>query len=180
MGLLRCTQKVLTEVGIKAASLHEGDDPAEELALWYANLIHLARKKTLIFANPATCFSLVVPAVRRAEVKDLPTVFVNALASALRFEEVEDETAARVVSLFEVTHIGKTKDRRPLGVMNDLAKHIEAHLYYDYAGDVSLMDGRLLKKLNRIPWSGLKFQTGVEQLGHVLRERYGWEGRFAR
>lgn len=178
MALIRCTQKVLFEIGLKASALEEDNDPHEELALWYCNLIHLARKKTLIFTNPATCFSFVVAGVKRAEIKNLPTIFINALVLALRDEGVEDDIADRIVSLFETMRIGKTKDRRPLGVMNDLAKHIPAHLAFDYGGDPTLFDGRLSKKLNRIPRSGLGFRTAIEHLGRILKEQYGWEGRF--
>ena len=83
MGLIRCTQKVLTEIGLKASSLAADSDPDEELALWYANLIYLSRKKNLIFTNPATCFSLVVPCVKREEIKKLPHIFIDALVLSL-------------------------------------------------------------------------------------------------
>lgn len=180
MALIRCTQKVLAEMGITVSALGEIDDPLEQLALWYCNVIHLSSKKTLIFTNPATCFSLVLPGVKRAEIKTLPNVFINTLVFALRDEGVRDEVIDSIAFLFETTRISKTKDRRPLCVMNDLAKHIPAHLAFDYGGDPARFDGRLLKKLNRILWSGLKFYTAIEHLGRVLQERYGWEGRFGR
>jgi hypothetical protein len=180
MGLIRCTQKVLTEMGLKASSLGPDQDPDEELALWYANLIYLSRKKTLIFTNPATCFSLIVPCVNREGIKKLSNIFIHALALTLKEEGVEEEITERIVALFRTTEIGKTKDRRPLGVMNDLAKHIQAHLDFDYGGDPFLLDGLLVKKLNRIPWSGLAFCMATEHFGRLLKERYSWKGDFKR
>ena len=75
MQLIRCTAKLLKEMGLKKSDLI-GDAPRFSfLGQWHANLIHINRKKCVLFANDKTLINFIVPDVSRAEIRELDVMF---------------------------------------------------------------------------------------------------------
>ena len=54
---LKCTQKVLKELGIKP-SVAQAREPDTRLGHWYVNLFTVDRRKTFLFMNDARCCRL--------------------------------------------------------------------------------------------------------------------------
>ena len=75
MAIIRCTQKLLKEMGLSKSDLVDQDPAAESLGSWYANLLIIERKKSVIFTNERTLLTFLVVGLKRAEIRQLAGVF---------------------------------------------------------------------------------------------------------
>ncbi len=75
MLILRCTTKILKEMGVSKSSLEDVSENNHPLREWYVNLFHFNRKKCLLFTNAATLFSFVVQGVSRNEIRKIESLF---------------------------------------------------------------------------------------------------------
>ena len=168
--LIRCTAKLLKEMGLGKADLSAGASPPESvLGEWYANLFYIERRKCVIFTNAETLFTVISFDVRRPEIRDLAGLFRKELERVLREEQFSDEAARRVLGEAEGVQFDRTADRRVLGVMVDHVK-IAQHMV-GYKGGLGTCDKvDIVKKLNRTPLKPLKYTYPVEGLGKVLGE----------
>ncbi len=57
MALIRITQKLQKELGIKTADLASPDNPPGFFQEWYAHVFILERKKQIIFVETQTLFT---------------------------------------------------------------------------------------------------------------------------
>lgn len=114
--VLRCTTKVLSLLGVRAAALTEvppGDDD------WYVNLLWIERRKCLLLTHVRTLFPIVVADVRKADIVPIGPYVV---------ELIEHELASEGVATGAFGHLGaadvqlaKTASRSMLGTMNNTA-----------------------------------------------------------
>ena len=59
MQLIRCTLKLQKEMGFKKSDLREDEPVFSYLGSWHANLIHIDRRKCILFVNDKT-FSILL------------------------------------------------------------------------------------------------------------------------
>ena len=106
MPALRCTQKLLAQLGVRhpPAIEDEGDD-------WHANLIWVEGKKLVLFCSTSTLFCCVTPPVAKSEMQALNRLFLLALQHTLQHEGFPDEDIAHCCSLYQSMPITKTTDR---------------------------------------------------------------------
>jgi signal recognition particle GTPase len=178
MPIIRCTQKLLAEVGTsnqaEAIADLEQSNPLDE---WYANLVFIDRQKCVVFINPATLFVAIAYGKRRDELRQLHQVFMESLRQALVTEQVEIEVIDRVVQRFENTQIAKTQDRSTLGCLNDVMRHFK--WLSDREQDApETRTETVVRNLNRIPWVKTSFDYALVPMEQILRETFGWRGRF--
>jgi hypothetical protein len=173
MPVIRCTQKLLTE--IKPAGVD--DSPSCDLPLdeWYANVVVLHRQKYVVFINPTTRFVAVSDGKRRNQLQPLQPVFIESLRQALSAEQVDIAVIDRVVQRFEQAQLAKTIDRQTLGCLNDVIRQLK-WLRESQASEVRTKD--VTKILNRIPWVHTSFGYALIPMEHILRESFGWSERF--
>ena len=58
MQLIRYTKKLQKEMGLKQPDLCEEEPRFSYLGPWHANLIHIDRRKCVLFVRPALCLRL--------------------------------------------------------------------------------------------------------------------------
>lgn len=177
MALFCCTQKILKELSIKPSTLSVEEIPSHPLALWYANLTFLQRKKCVVFVNPATLFMTFVPNVSRAGIKNLRTLFIECLSLTLQNEGLSSEIIERISLLFESCCIGKTNDKKALGCLNDLIHHIKWRIE-DGSNITDIFS--ITRSLNRMPWVKANFTYATEALTDILKKEYAWDGQFSK
>ena len=165
MKLIRCTRKLLKELGIGKA------DPVSEVAAdpclgeWYANLLRIDRRKCVLFTDAETLFSFLVPGVRKPDLDTLNSLFTDHLTKHLAAEGFLDDVIDELAGDGQV-QIGATKDRSVLGSMNDLAYLYQVHI--EEGGGLARYDSReVTRKINRTPMSANRYQYAVE----VLKDR---------
>jgi hypothetical protein len=74
MTVIRCTQKLLLEIGQTPVLAKACEQPLDE---WYANLVVLDRQKCVVFLNPATFFAAIAYHKRRGELRHERMTLLN-------------------------------------------------------------------------------------------------------
>lgn len=148
---IRCTQKLIKEIGISGCDLSPIEEPKNRLGSWYANMFKVGRYKTLICVNEKTLLCFFIMRVTKKDLQDFSALFVRNLTDAL---EVLNFNTSEIISIenecSNFTGITKTVDRKVLGAMNELVFHFCA----------LLQDGCSLEETlfhcNQIPHKNLK------------------------
>jgi len=152
-----CTRKLLEEIGRRPEALP--DAVGDESSIWTANLIFIERRKCLLLTHHATLFTVFVPDLRRAQLRELEPLVSESLVEALALEG----GAAR--SRISSSGIGlrRSRTRRVLGSMNDLA--FQARVIIEAGGGLAVYDHEdLARRLNRIPMGALKYRFAIDGL----------------
>ena len=117
--LIRCTAKLLKEMGMKPADLAVGQEPCALFEEWYAHVFVLERRKQVIFVEVQTLFSFSVENVSRKDIRErLPDLFEKGLGKALFVEGVSGQVMSKVMDAcrgelkFAKTDSRKTTRRR--------------------------------------------------------------------
>ncbi len=145
MPTLRCTRKLLTEVGLKRAPEY-ADHPDD----WHANLVWVDRKKILLFCSTETLYCCLTPACSRADIRNLQSLFLPALAAAMDADGFSRTTIEYCLAKHSEMDIGATNNRSVLGSMTDYAFHLKHYVFSD-GGLHNYDPGEIARRLNYIP-----------------------------
>ncbi|MCO6512080.1 MAG: hypothetical protein J5I65_14945 [Aridibacter famidurans] len=167
MQLIRCTAKLLKEMGLKAGELQENSSPASLLGQWHANLIYIDRRKTVLFVNDRTLINFIVPGLARAEIRDLPKHFRLWLSCVLAEEAVPALVRERILAEYDEIRFAKSSDRSVLGACNDLAFHYK-FLVTEEGGIHSPMVPQIIRRLNRMPMKGIDYRFPIDELARIV------------
>jgi hypothetical protein len=69
MSIIRCTAKLQKEMGLKKSDLTGSVDETTVLGSWHANLLHIDRRKCILFANDRTLFNFIVADLKREHIR---------------------------------------------------------------------------------------------------------------
>jgi hypothetical protein len=163
MQLIRCTGKLQKEMGLKKSDLLQGEPDFSYLGPWHANLIHINRRKCVLFVNDKTLFNFIAPDVSREEITNLCVLFKNYLQCVLAEEGVMTLAREKILSEYEEIRYAKTKSKSVLGSMNDLAFHYKYHIQGE-GGVHSIAVPSIIRKLNRIPMGAIEYTYPIEAL----------------
>lgn len=166
MQLIRCTAKLLREIGIKRNDLHCEPPAFQFLGPWHANLIHIDRRKTLLFVNDRTLFNFVVPDVGRAQIRELPMLFCSGLSCVLSNEDVPGEAKDRILAEYREIGLAKSADRSVLGSSNDLAFHYK-YAILEAGGVHSWKVPDIIRQMNRMPLQAIKYKYPIDELSNM-------------
>jgi len=166
MQLIRCTAKLLKEMRLKSRDLEQAEPPFSFLGQWHANLIHINRRKTLLFVNDRTLFNFVVPDVARSQIKDLREEFRSTLSCVLAAESIPDKVRNRILEEYEDIEYAKSSNRSVLGSANDLAFHYKYQIL-EAGGVHSWRVPTIIQDLNRMPLQAIKFKFPIEELAQL-------------
>ena len=172
MQLIRCTKKALEGNGLR-----QSDQCAEEphflyLGPWHANLIHIDRRKCVLFVNDKTLFNFITPDVSRAQIRELDKLFKGYLSCVLADESFTEADRARILSEYDEVGYANTNSKSVLGSMNDLAFHYKYSIM-EAGGAHSYAVPEIIRRLNHMPMGSLKYVFPIE----ALRELYQTEER---
>jgi len=156
MQLIRCTGKLRKEMGLKKADLQDTEPTFSYLGSWHANLIHIDRRKCVLFVNDKTLINFIVPDVAREQIRSLSTIFISYLESVLAEEGLGKPVIERILSEYSEVGYAKTNSKRVLGSMNDLAFHYK-FLIQEEGGVHSHAVPNIISRLNHMPMGALKY-----------------------
>jgi hypothetical protein len=149
MPLIRCTRKLLTEIGAQVASSAELAQPAL-LGDWFANLIRIERRKCVIFTSERTLLTFVAVGLDRGAIRDIATLFRSGLRQLLENEGFAAIDIDRVVGQYQQVNLAPTNDRSVLGSLGQIA----------YLDGLARCDLRAIDhELNITPMSRLKMES---------------------
>ena len=168
---IRCTRKVLKELGLKEEDLCDIKEPSGLLGNWYSNLFTLDRRKTLIFMNERTLLSFIILGIRKNNMKDLPIVFHNGVKQVLSMEEFGSNIIQNVTQECLAIEITRTTNRDLLGNLNDLVNLYKSLVSAD--GGLKSCDlNSITKKINRTPQKNLEWSNSVEIVREILDSKH--------
>jgi hypothetical protein len=166
MPLIRCTRKLLTEIGAPVASSAEQADAAL-LGDWYANLIRIERRKCVIFTSARTLLTFLVVGPGHDSIRDYATLFRSGLRQLLEDEGFAAGDIDRVVGQYQPLNLAPTNDRSVLGSLNDLARI--AVVQVEHLGGLGQCDLRAINHdLNMTPMSRLQMESPLTVTRRVL------------
>lgn len=166
MSLIRCTGKLLREMGLKPSGYAPDQAPSGRLGSWHANLIYVDRKKTVLFVNDRTLFNFIAPDVARAQIRDLSGLFTFWLSCVLSDEGFGESAKARILGEYKDVRCAPSNNRHVLGSMNDLALHYKYYIV-EGGGIHSPEVPGIIRKLNRIPFVAIKSKLPIELLRNL-------------
>jgi len=155
MQLIRCTKKLQKEMGLKQSDLCAEEPHFSYLGPWHANLIHIDRRKCLLFTNDRTLFNFIVPDVSRAAIRELDKLFTSYLSCILADEGFGEADRARMLSEYDEVFFANTSSKSVLGSMNDLAFHYKYSIL-ESGGVHTPAVPEIIRRLNRMPMSAIK------------------------
>ncbi len=167
MRLIRCTRKVLVEVGLPENKLCDSDITQLPLGDWYANIIKVYRKKCIMFVNEITLYSFPVFGIPKSKMKNLTDIFRISLSEELEREGFEDSTIVKVLLLYKDVGIGRCTNKSILGNMNDLAFHYK-NMPIDHEGFDIHDVYRTTGNINRTPQKTLGWEYSIDKLRKVI------------
>ena len=125
MTALRCTRKLLAQMGPGATFEARSDELAESPLDWYANLLWIERRKCVLFTNAGTLFGFLVPDVLKADLRRLSEVFLGHLRENLEYSGFGAGAIRTSLELYGAPHLQRATNRSVLGSMNDYAFRFE-------------------------------------------------------
>ncbi len=120
---LRCTQKMLKELGLRKDELAQAKTDNSPLGNWYAHLITLDRRKAIVFVNEKTLANFVIYGVKRSNSDKISKAFVLGVAQVLLMMGVNKEQIAQILQDYTEVEFTKTIARDILGYVNSIAGH---------------------------------------------------------
>ncbi len=163
MQIIRATQKVLKELGLKGTIPENEVVPIAPLGPWYANLLRFDRRKCILFTQSETLYSFMVLGVKKKDFQNLQLTFSTGLETNLRAEGLPQAIIDKIQKQNETIEITRTKSRSVLGSMNDHAYGYE--VYIDMEGGVNNCNIlEINKKINRTPMGAIGYNYAIEKL----------------
>lgn len=169
--IIKCTQKLLRQLGEKPASPTEPSDSNSKLGDWYANLLFIERKKCLLFTNEKTLFSFLIAGVKKEGLKKLPNLFSETLKSVLHQDGFDNNTIEDIISGFGIIRYGKTSSKSVLGSMVDIAFQYEVSISYE-GGLLYCNLPKIIYRINRTPMSAIDYSCGIKELKKIFNIPY--------
>lgn len=163
MQLIRCTKKLQKEMGLKQADLCAEEPRFSYLGPWHANLIHIDRRRCVLFVNDKTLFNFIAADVSRAQIRELEKLFKSFLSCVLADAGMAEADRTRILSEYDAVGFANTSSKSVLGSMNDLAFHYKYSIQ-DAGGVHSPAVPEIIRRLNRMPMSAIKEVFPIEAL----------------
>ncbi|MCG2711578.1 MAG: hypothetical protein L6416_04560 [Candidatus Omnitrophica bacterium] len=170
--IIRCTAKLLKEMGITKNDLVEKTSSESALDEWYAHLFFLARRKCVLFAHAKTYYGFVAYDVKREDIRKLDEVFRKNFGYRLYEDGFSPEAIKKANTVSDTVVYSRTIDRHVLSTMNQMIYEFGACL--DRHGFIT---SQTLKKssdfLPRTPHKqGRDYIIPLEEMWPLLEEKY--------
>lgn len=154
-------------MGLKKSDLLDEEPSFSYLGSWHANLIHIDRRKCILFVNDKTLFNFIAPDVSRAQIRELKVLFKGFLQCVLAEEGVKVTAREKIFSEYDEVKYANTKSKSVLGSMNDLAYHYKYRILEE-GGIHSYTVPSIISKLNNMPMGAIEYSYPIE----VLKSMY--------
>ncbi len=170
MQLIRCTKKLQKEMGLKKSDLIDSESDSSLLGPWHANLLHIDRRKCVLFANDKTLFNFIVPDLKREHIRNLEDFFRRFLACVVGDEGMSESVQKSIAKEYQDIAYANTNNRQVLGSMNDLAFHYK-HGILEEGGVHSAMVPEIIHQLNRMPMGARDYKYPVDLLKELYEDK---------
>ena len=169
MRYLKCTKKVLDEIGIKTpATIEPRDNASEPLGDWCVNLLRIDRRKCLLFVNEKTLYSVIAIGLKKAHIQNIAIVFRDVFFGSLLDEGFSAEQSEKILAEYNEIALSKTTDRSVLASMNDVAFRYDIWIL-DEGGVENCNIRRIMMQANRMPMGARSYAYSVDLLKEACK-----------
>jgi Domain of unknown function (DUF6933) len=166
MAILRCTQKLLSELKLRPSDSIQQPD---ELSSWHANLLRIGRRKCVLFTHDTTLYSFFIPGLKKPDFENIREVFRQNFFKSLIVEDIPQKHIEIFLEANREIRISKTNNRSVLGSMNDLAFQLKDKIAYE--GGIENTDiTKLIHDINRIPMSAIEEIYSIYELKKLFEK----------
>ncbi len=167
MAHLRCTKKLLKQIGLDGAVQAREDKSIETADDWYAYLKWLEGRKCVLFTNVGTLYPFIVLDARKAQLEKLPELFLAEYERNLEYLGATQDQIACELSVMRDLAIGRSQNQNILGALNDYA--FQAEVFVDAHGGIRKADALLVsERLGQAPMSVIGYSCGIRELRKKL------------
>jgi len=164
--LLRGTRKVLKVLGQRPRQVGLSQRDAG-LAEWYVNIIEGLGPALFLCTNPATLYTLILPAGDTDDVADLSGRLVSRLARHMIELRIDRTSAEQLIHQLGTVLVAKTASRSVLGSMNDLTSNLRRHFSKEMAESGKVDLRAIEQELNNMPQWSLGWQYAQERFAKL-------------
>jgi hypothetical protein len=166
MTILRCTSKLLKEIGAPPTDIKEMSS-GKPLGSWHANIFRLERRKAILFTNDKTLFSLFVTGIRKHDIVHIDELFRESLFGSLKVMPIDPTKFGEAMDETHNVILGKSNSRSVLGSMNDHIATTIFHVQYDGGYEHIDVDD-INRRLNHTPMSAIGYAYPIDKLIEAL------------
>ncbi|MGR9052614.1 MAG: DUF6933 domain-containing protein [Gammaproteobacteria bacterium] len=167
MQSIRCTSKLLTEMGLNAQTSSSCDAGTYSiLGSWYADLIFIDRRKCLLFVNEKTLFNFMIPDVPRRQIRELDKLFLGFLQCILTDEGIDHGIKNSVQAEYRTLEYIALADETMLATVDDLAARYKSQVKAE-GGVYHCNLAEIIHKMNSLPLSALGYSSSVDELKKI-------------
>jgi hypothetical protein len=162
MTTIYCSAKLADFLGKE--KLSSSSSPDSQLGNWNGHLFYCQRKKYMMFVNSKTYYAVLIPPVKKADLKNLENIFLQRLLSQMVLDEIIDEDFSLVIlsRLLPLTFSKTNNDKKAIGTLNEFIYQFKGQLEYSDGDQPDL--ATFNSRLNQIP-------VGA---GRSKERAYGW------
>lgn len=120
--LIQCTKKLLTELKIKPDPVTEEQQQLPLLS-WHANLVTMARKKTVVLMNDSNRYVLVLHGLKAKDLSKIGELIVQAIRETWLEEGIKEEVIEEYLSRSTEITFTTTKDRKSVARLNKACEY---------------------------------------------------------
>lgn len=169
---LRCTQKVLNELGGAPAPDSLAADGTPLLGDWYVNLFTVDRRKALLFMNEKTLLSFVIYGIKKSNIQKMPAAFIHGLTQLLALEGLPEPAIRRALAHSDPILLARTDSRRLLGNLNDLVAMYRHAILWE-GGLAACNLGGIIADINRTPQRNIGWAFSIDLARELLTRETG-------
>jgi hypothetical protein len=169
MAIIRCTQKLLSELKIKPS---DSDQSSNGFESWHANLLRIDRRRCVLLAHDRTLYTFLIPGMTKPHFQNFDDVFRQNLFKSLMEENLPQKHIEIFIDNIREIEISKTNNLSVLGSMNDLTFQLK----YRIADEGGLLNADITKlnhDLNRTSMSAIEEIFSSYELRKVLNKMKG-------
>ncbi|MFK4300217.1 MULTISPECIES: DUF6933 domain-containing protein [unclassified Paenibacillus] len=165
MFVIRGTQKLLKEWDVEPLQV----DIYPPLNSWHANLFLLNRKKNIVFMHDASRLSVTLFGIKKAQYKNLPTLFVQALKELMLSEGFDEQIVEAYTQEGEQMLPATTNNRSVVGTLNEII-FVMKELDMEHGIDLEKNQWN-----NRIVFKSIQYQYPIDAFKEALEKHYKQE-----
>ncbi len=125
---LRCTGKALELIGQDPIVEPDRWDQDDTFADWYVNVEEYGRRKVLLIMHARTAFTVAIPGVTRQKMRSLHKTIQRTISEGMQSINAPQWEAELLLNHLKPLQVAKTRSRRVLGWMKDVAQVLPADI----------------------------------------------------
>ncbi|MGW8956815.1 DUF6933 domain-containing protein [Paenibacillus sp. NPDC055715] len=165
MFVIRGTQKLLKEWDTEPLQV----DIYPPLNSWHANLFLLNRRKNIVFMHDASHLSVTLFGIKKAQYKNLPTLFVQALKELMISEGFDEKIVEAYTQEGEQMLATTTNSHSVMGILDEII-FVMKELDMEHGSDLEKNQWN-----NRIVFKTVQYQYPVDAFEEALEKHYKLE-----